>query len=1774
MIVLITNIMQWSHFRLNGRLSALAYLLLAVMPVCALRAQLVYEESFSNTSAPGWEFQSDSSGTSPGPRLTAAAVPDAYDPESGAPAIDNPGNGWLRLATTRGNQSNAAALDTAFAAQGAEITIGFDFAFWKPGGRPADGITAFLWDASQSFDPGGFGGSLGYANRSGADGLGGGYVGAGLDVFGNFSNPTESRNGGTGRRPGEVAVRGPGSGQSGYSFLGGTDSGSVDSLTDTFGSGFRMDFPNSPTRPDQDAADYRRFEMTLDAANNLTVRMQDGFSGTLTDLFTVAVPGLRPEQLRFGFAGSTGGRDEVYEVRNLRIEVNGGTNAFYWDNEAGNTFANTPLNWDQDAVPTNHSHVFFTDQFPDTQVPQTVDVNTALILNSATFNGATEYSLTGQTLTFDTDGAGASYINVLPGANAAADNEISNNLNLNNALQVQNLADRSLTLGGNVNTDGFDLGFTTAADGSIEVDGTISDNGDVTVSGFGETVFNSSNTYSGVTTVEGGVLRLTNGDALGNTTGDTIVQSGGTLSLSNNISTAWNEEISIEGGGANGRGALLNQSGNNNVSGIVTLTDDATISSESGLLFMNRFGNNAVRTGNGYTITFDAASGAEIDVAGEIDESGSGSSDLVKNGNGLLTLRSNSNYTGTTTINAGTLAILNNGSLGTNAGDTVVNDGGTLELVNSKKINSGESLTLEGDGASGKAALWQSGGGTGEWNGGVTLTGGGASMGADTGVLRIDGVISGTDQSLTVEGDGTVELRSNNTYTGETFVESGTLRTVGNERINDNSALRLADTSGAEFRMAGNNNTETVANISGGGANGGDIHLQSNNTLVFGGNDEDTSFGGDFIAWSNGNVIKEGSGNTILTGDHNSLQGDVRIDEGTLTLAAANSFSDFNTDFTLNGGTLAIDGVSETTGSFMLQNTSSIDFLGQSGGYLTFDDMTRSNGNLTVDNWIGDLSGNGDTRLQVTASSLSGSLLNNVSFSGWGNGTELINLGSGLYELVPDLSGWYEWDSDTGNNNWSNKNNWDIDGSNPSSPPNSVTAQVLIADADPNLASDGINTGSGNFWQIRDMVIDNDTAFDISGSRAIRFNQPGNGDTFLTVSGGSSPTFNTRVEAWDPLVIRNNSTGTTTFAGGFDIVDQSLTEALLNFGGSGTTLVSGDILASTSDPLVVTKDGSGTLRLTGNNSQIDGRFVLNEGTVEVGSNTALGSGSGSDAIIINGGRVAGFGGDRTLDENYTINNDFTVGNSDSSSVTLTGVGTLASGLQGVTVEGGVGLTLTGDVDGAGGINKKGAGSLFLTDNDSEFSGGIRIEEGELYAIDPDAQTDFTFGADVANQTLFGNSTQFTITGGEGGVILDRGGDITIASAGNIDVEGGSAFFYNYDNTTPQSATAGDIAIAGNINVSGGTLEFGSNRDLDLDPGADLSLTGGTTNLYFDRDFSTGGTGANPATINVSNGADLNLFGFESGGSEVVFDSDDTIQVAGSGSNLSIDPGAGGRTDFNGKLILSDDGTASVTNGEVNFIGNAQLNGGTAPNNGTLRLTDADLSIDQDTEIVNAPNVTFEITGAGTQSLDAPDPSTNIENLGTLRLTGNGTLEIETNVNNVQAQEILIEGGTLLNNASDQIENDTPMNLAGGTWNTDGYDEVLGTLTLSDTSTIDLGAGDSVINFADSAARIWDSGQTLTITNWSGNADGGGTDQVIFGNSLAALTGQQLNQIVFSNPFGDGKDYGSRILPTGEIVPIPEPSTILAAVMLIAAAGIYEYRRRKKNGIHAETPSGG
>ncbi|MEP9378735.1 autotransporter-associated beta strand repeat-containing protein [Aquabacter sp. CN5-332] len=107
--------------------------------------------------------------------------------------------------------------------------------------------------------------------------------------------------------------------------------------------------------------------------------------------------------------------------------------------------------------------------------------------------------------------------------------------------------------------------------------------GGLTKQGTGTLKLTGPNTYTGATTVSGGILDISNGSALGTTDAGTSVSSGATLALEGDI-TVGAETLALSGLGVSNLGALRNISGNNTYGGAITLGSTTRINSDAGEL--------------------------------------------------------------------------------------------------------------------------------------------------------------------------------------------------------------------------------------------------------------------------------------------------------------------------------------------------------------------------------------------------------------------------------------------------------------------------------------------------------------------------------------------------------------------------------------------------------------------------------------------------------------------------------------------------------------------------------------------------------------------------------------------------------------------------------------------------------------------------------------------------------------------------------------------------------------------------------------------------------------------------------------------------------------------------------------------------------------------------------------------------------------------------------------------------------------------------------------
>lgn len=168
------------------------------------------------------------------------------------------------------------------------------------------------------------------------------------------------------------------------------------------------------------------------------------------------------------------------------------------------------------------------------------------------------------------------------------------------------------------------------------------------VNGTGRVRLTGANTFTGVAQISSGILEISHGSALGSTAATTVL-TGGSLQLAGSITTA--EPVTINGLGVNGGGALVNHSGANEMTGLVTVSSPARIQSDSGtLLILSADGTtNAINaSATGSTVAFGGA--GDITIRGRFS---SGTNTFTKDGAGTLTLTGTNIGTGALTATGG-----------------------------------------------------------------------------------------------------------------------------------------------------------------------------------------------------------------------------------------------------------------------------------------------------------------------------------------------------------------------------------------------------------------------------------------------------------------------------------------------------------------------------------------------------------------------------------------------------------------------------------------------------------------------------------------------------------------------------------------------------------------------------------------------------------------------------------------------------------------------------------------------------------------------------------------------------------------------------------------------------------------------------------------------------------------------------------------------------------------------------------------------------------------
>jgi autotransporter-associated beta strand protein len=536
--------------------------------------------------------------------------------------------------------------------------------------------------------------------------------------------------------------------------------------------------------------------------------------------------------------------------------------------------------------------------------------------------------------------------------------EAARNVVLNNAFTLTGGSDLSIIAGGGLSgASGVSLAsdstLTVNQSGSSTYSGAISGAGSVTKSGAGTLTVSGTNTYTGETTVSAGTLSIGSGGITGSVTSASIVNSS-LVEFNRSNDLTFSGVISGTGALTKLGGGTLTLTGNNTYSGVTTISN--------GTLAIGSGGSSGSITSA--SIVDNAA--LQFNRSDALTYSGtiSGTGTVTTIGSGTLTLSGANTYSGATAINAGTLVIDNNTALGTNAGATTVSSGATLSL--SGGITISEPITLNGTGASGVGALYNSSG-TNTASGSITLASDSAIGANSSTSLSLSGAIGQTGgvRALTKLDGGRLVLTGTNSYSGFTTISAGVL-SIGN-----------GGTSGS------------IASTT----------MINNGSLEFNHGNDQTYSG---MIGGTGTLTKLGTRTLILTGT-NTYSGSTTITAGSLRLGIGSNSGSIASLSIINNSGLEFSRSDPVTYGGIISGTGAV--TKNSGGTLTLTGENTYSGSTTVNSGtlvIGDGATNGS--IASTTISNNGSLefnrSNNLTYSGVISGTgSLSKLGAGALTL-------------------------------------------------------------------------------------------------------------------------------------------------------------------------------------------------------------------------------------------------------------------------------------------------------------------------------------------------------------------------------------------------------------------------------------------------------------------------------------------------------------------------------------------------------------------------------------------------------------------------------------------------------------------------------------------------------------------------------------------------------------------------------------------------------
>ena len=1130
----------------------------------------------------------------------------------------------------------------------------------------------------------------------------------------------------------------------------------------------------------------------------------------------------------------------------------------------------------------------------------------------------------------------------------------------------------------------------------------------VTQQGAGTTTLSQTNTYTGLTSVTGGKLSastLANQGTTSNIGTGTLLINGGTFSYTGNTTGNLNRNLSV---GASGGTLQATTSGQ-------TLTLTGTI-------------NIAGSGGGANPLTIDVNAGNVTLNPGTVTTALSNLT-VTGSGTGALTLSKTGIYTGSTTVNSGTLK---NGIANALPAATALAFNGSSATYDLNNLAQATIGSLSGTDTT--SVLTNSGAS----NLTLSLTNSTNNY-AQTYAGTITGALGFT---LNMTGTGSpTETFSNagSSYTGATIITAGTLSVKHLTNSGSASSIGVGTVTPAisigatgVLQFAGTTTDSTTRAITLTGS-GGTLDASGTGTITYAsatnltGNARTLNLTGtgtgtisEVIATTTGGLTKSGTGNWTVSGT-NTFTGATTINNGTLTVPTLTTFS--------TSGPLG----APASGAITLGN-------GTTTGILAYTGSNASSDRTFT------LAGTGGGTIQTNAGSTGTlSLSGNIT-----NGTSPLTFtlnGSAVNE-----TGIISSTSTAGTLTYSGAGNLTLNAVNTYTGATTINSGTLVAAVPGALgpvAGGNINiTANAGFTANLDLTNDNSL---INTNGIIKLDSSAAGST----AGIST---NTGISLSNPisLVSTNN----------------------VFLANTNTTILTGAITGTGG----LTKSGTGILSFAGtsNNNTYQGVTNITAGSLQQGvannfsasSEINLSNVSGAQ-LNLNGfaGSIGSLTGGGATGGNVLLTSAaLTIGNDNTSPAAYAGL---------------ISSTTTG-----GSIVKTGTGTLTLSNTANTYTGTTTINNGTLsVALLANAASNSSLGAPATAQATIGlgsataatldvtatstTNRNITIGGTGGGTVKADAGTLTLA--GTITTASSQPITFNANNGNIVENASGIIQGAGNVNISGtnsSSVTFQGNN----------TYTGNTlvnsSALSINSINSLGGTGSGGSAATVSSGAEL-IMAFSGTQADT-----NTITLNGTGISNSgaLVFNKAGTTVISNPISLASTALINVTTAGTYTIGggtgitgaassNLTINGISGSNiitpaislNGTLTgSTGGTFTLSGNTTLTGAANG-ISLTGVGvTNSGVATAPGGITINAGTGTLTNSsGTLSngggADTNAISLTADTMTLAGGTITGGAA-------AVNLTSS--------------TLSQAITI--GAGSTGLGFSNAALNTITTTGTLTI----------------------------------------------------------------------------------------------